>query len=321
MECRLQNDNLVIGCTLESLLFSYAKGYPFIFYKPCIPEICENLKIEDLGTLELYPSKKFIRTYDSKTKTTFVENLGVSKYDLFQKLYFLCSLRGLNPFGESIRKILKLSGKRLEIFSNNRPKVIISYEKIYAFDPYELNNIRCKNYHYQVFDTFEIESRLITRLSKILKYNNEICYLLHSDDVSYKKKWIVKEYKSSKTEILMDYNELFNHKMALERFIKSEEIWREDKQGKRGWQEFKLGRGTRHLKSVWNPLEESNGDFIVDKRTVKEIIDEEKIPHWSEIFYKIFSLENKKEIERGFWKERSGWTTPRGYNPIGPILR
>ena len=94
------NRELVIGSSLQALLYSYYTGSPLIYLRKEIPfEFDCFPPYFDLS--EWLENKEPIQ--QSTTGSTRL--VGISKKDLWEKLYFMLSISGLIPFGDKIKTI------------------------------------------------------------------------------------------------------------------------------------------------------------------------------------------------------------------------
>lgn len=100
-------DNLVIGGTLQAVLFAYSKSLPLLFINPKVPLMFE--------------------------KTECLLFKGSYKIDLWHRLVAILSLSGLLPFSNKINS-LRITGKNdAQAYSDNR-RFLIKFNKLSIFD-------------------------------------------------------------------------------------------------------------------------------------------------------------------------------------------
>ena len=106
--------NIVIGCSVNSLLFAYKNNFNVLYTRTILPS-----KIE---------------------KNIFFEGEEYTPHGLWQRLYYILSLSGNVLFSDKIDNI-RLQHKTLSVFTKRARKYIIECEKIYIFDDLNLYGI------------------------------------------------------------------------------------------------------------------------------------------------------------------------------------
>lgn len=101
------NTNIVIGSSLEAVLFSYYNKYKLLYTKNMQPLFIEE--IEDFG-------------------------LGTDKKIIWDKHIFLLSLAGYVPFENKIKHLRYIDKNNLVVITNKDHVYNINYNKLYIFD-------------------------------------------------------------------------------------------------------------------------------------------------------------------------------------------
>ena len=128
--------NVVIGCSLSSLLYAYKKNLNLIYTRTISPS-----KIQ---------------------KNIFFEGDEHDSLDLWKKLYYILSLSGNILFSNKIDNI-RIGEDEISVFTKRARKYIIEHEKVYVFDDYNLygipNNLSLKEDSIlEVRDWFDVKS-------------------------------------------------------------------------------------------------------------------------------------------------------------------
>lgn len=112
---KLSYRHLVVGSSLEALLFAYYGRHHIVWTQNLCPLPFETLR-EDFG-------------------------LGVRLYDIWSHHAFLMGLSGLMPFGDNINTIRLLDDGTLKLVSREDYTYDISYEHLHVFDDNNFRNI------------------------------------------------------------------------------------------------------------------------------------------------------------------------------------
>ena len=143
----LTYDNVVIGKSLEAILFSYYSGYPIVLTSTKSPYPFEDLKFE----LPNFFCRK--------------------KNEIWSLLLFEISLKGLSPFGADVTSI-RVQENKMAIFLDQTKKINVSFERCFIFDNENIscgNNILSKEKpHYRVLDWFNVRSGASHDLEEII---------------------------------------------------------------------------------------------------------------------------------------------------------
>lgn len=145
-------DNIVIGHSLPSLLFSYLNDYPIILNKEL-----ENNQFDFCPTslpLELIG-------FENKSKDLRVaggtKQFGITKEEIENNLIFCLSLAGLTlnsvPFNN-----IKVGDNTIECFSNAR-KYSYTFNKLHIFSAENISGLKIKkeNVFYEVYDNLYLK--------------------------------------------------------------------------------------------------------------------------------------------------------------------
>ena len=106
--------NIVIGCSLPSLLFAYKNNFKLIY------------------TRNIFPSKI--------EKNIFFEDDEYIPLSLWKKLYYILSLSGNILFSDKIDNI-RIDENDVGVFTKRARKYTIEYKKVYVFDDFNLYGI------------------------------------------------------------------------------------------------------------------------------------------------------------------------------------
>lgn len=141
---------IVIGYSIESLIYCFFNNVPFIYANSIIPhqydELEQNVIMEHFG---IKNTNKVLTSPSGETKPK-----GVLKRDVFNKLSFVLSLNGLSimPLCHSIT----IEGNSIKALSGNARMAKFKFGKLKLFDDknvFGLSNFSYKpNVTYKVFD-------------------------------------------------------------------------------------------------------------------------------------------------------------------------
>jgi hypothetical protein len=108
----LSYDNLVIGSSLEALLYAYYNRYNIVWTRNESPYAFERLR-KDFG-------------------------LGIDKYSIWTRHAFLLGIGGFSAFGDNIKSIYFQPNNKLRLSSIEDYKYIVHYKKLHIFSDHEL---------------------------------------------------------------------------------------------------------------------------------------------------------------------------------------
>lgn len=103
----LSYDNLIIGSSLEAVLFAYQTSTPLI-------------------------STRMERPYYFEEITDF--GLGTNKLDIWNKYIFVLSLSGLAPFSDKVKHIRYVDANNIKVVTKEDKLFIIKFNRLFLFD-------------------------------------------------------------------------------------------------------------------------------------------------------------------------------------------
>ncbi len=122
-------DNLVIGSGLNALMFSYLNKYPLIINadKPPMPFEFFDLDF-NLGQFGFEPGKYALHTGDN------IVEVGVPKFEVWQRLFFSLSLSGLCPLSLKAHSIRIQDDNFVKIVTHRSRVIKCKYNQLFVFD-------------------------------------------------------------------------------------------------------------------------------------------------------------------------------------------
>jgi len=123
----LKIDKLVIGGSVEALWYAFCMDLPLVYFRPIHPFYFERLEnIYEIPALKL--SEKVLM----KTQDAHVEE-GILKDKIWQRLIFLLSMSGRNPFGDNAVSA-SIDDNIMSVNFGIKKKVNIEFKKLIIFD-------------------------------------------------------------------------------------------------------------------------------------------------------------------------------------------
>jgi hypothetical protein len=155
-DIRFKFDELVIGSSLECLVYSYKRALPLIYTKYDKPNELESLPptliLDEFG---LSNSSKIIHSNHN------TEEVGINKIHLWDRLYFFLSLSGQIPLSEPFVSI-RVSGSHLKATTSKARMVKIEFNKLIIFNHFDIYGIDYKlessSNKFKVYDYFAVRS-------------------------------------------------------------------------------------------------------------------------------------------------------------------
>ena len=151
-------EKVVIGNSLEALLYSFLNNIPFIYTNGKCPHRFSFFKPDD--DLSFFGIQNQIRTLIGPTSE---KQIGISKDTAWEKLYFYLSLAGLNPLADKLSSI-RIEDGVLKAFSHKARMVKIKFEHLIIFDATNVLGIPDPKYippkEYKVYDWINVRSGL-----------------------------------------------------------------------------------------------------------------------------------------------------------------
>lgn len=198
-------DNIIIGSTLEALIYSYITNYPVFFAGSRCPKEFEYFE----PALAFHFLKSEIKTIQTNESTYEV---GSSKLPLWENLIFCLSMAGLVPLADNASSIRFDSDGTIRIIYNNR-SITIEAKQIYLFDGLGVSGLGAEKPvgNYKVYDWLFFNS-LYPNPYDILKTEydvvSELWFLEPINAKRFKDGCIVSEFSTEKQmhENLTEYN-------------------------------------------------------------------------------------------------------------------
>jgi hypothetical protein len=124
----LEYDNIVVGSTLEALLYAYKNDYPVFFTEARRPFRFDYLEAEiDLSFLKIPPEDRKLTTF-GETK-----NVGIRKEIVWERILFLLSLSGRAPLSD-LCSGMRYDGEKI-ICTNEYSKIAeVKFNTCFYFD-------------------------------------------------------------------------------------------------------------------------------------------------------------------------------------------
>ena len=126
-------DRIVLGGSLESLMFSYVNEIPLLMTQPIVPF--------EMDVFPYNPDLKFLG-YDN-TRPIYTS-------EIWDRLSFVLSMAGLLMMPNIIQKI-RQEDKCIVIITDNNKRIRITYDEAIAFDKELEDNVH-------VYDWFDVRS-------------------------------------------------------------------------------------------------------------------------------------------------------------------
>jgi hypothetical protein len=176
----LTYDNLIVGSSLEAVLFAHQTNTPLLSTRMQRPYFFEEM--EDFG-------------------------IGTNKLDVWNKYIFLLSLAGYVPFSDKIKHIRYIDSNNLKIVTLDDVLVNIKYNRLFIFDdenfydlPPHIGQTSSRN---MVIDWLNIQTKKRHSLSALEYDNNFINKTIfyevgNNDPIGKKKDCLVVSYLTDK---------------------------------------------------------------------------------------------------------------------------
>jgi hypothetical protein len=114
----LTYDNLVVGSSLEALLFAYQNSYSLICTRLEVPYYFEEIEDFELGT---------------------------NKLEIWNKYMYLLSLAGLCPFSDKIKFLRYKEHSQLKAVTQGEKVVTVKYNNLFVFDDHNFYDLPVEN--------------------------------------------------------------------------------------------------------------------------------------------------------------------------------
>lgn len=152
----LEHEEIVIGCSLESLIYCYFTATPFLYCKRIIPHEFDLLnKTEELSPFRLAYEPQTIHSISgSKQKRP-------PKAMIWDRLFFLLNMKGLSVMPNECASI-RIEDNSLKAFTPNARMSKINFGKLVIFDDYKVMGLppalKNNNMVFKVFDWINIRN-------------------------------------------------------------------------------------------------------------------------------------------------------------------
>lgn len=111
---KLSYDNIIVGSSLEAVLFAHQTQTPLI-------------------------CTRFLRPYYFETIEEF--GLGSDKLDIWNKYMFILSMGGLVPFVDKIKLLRYIDSNTLKVVCQEETIVTVTYNRLFLFDDYHFYDL------------------------------------------------------------------------------------------------------------------------------------------------------------------------------------
>ena len=152
----LKYENIVLGATLSSVLYSFYTQTPLIFVEGATIHPFDFCDLNtDLSLLRIDPKSYFLKQPDNKQLV-----FGPPKQQVYEKLLALLSLSGLVPFSH-LAKSINIEDNYLKVITEGNKSMNVKYEKLIVFDDNKINGLppileNEQNKPTQILDWFEV---------------------------------------------------------------------------------------------------------------------------------------------------------------------
>jgi len=227
-------DNVVVGSGLNALMFAYLKQYPLIINADKPPMPFEFFDVDfNLGQFGFEPCSYQLKTGDG------IKVVGLSKLEVWQRLFFTLSIAGLCPLALKTKSI-RVSENKLKIATHRSRLIKCEFNKLFVFDNENIRGLSFlledKIKEYKVIDWFNVRrgnKHEIDYISTDGDFVNEIYfYKAHKRNA---KDLAAVSYMSFENLRAVEYTDTFVKFKVLE-LMKENGI-----------------RGPRNGRDVWNP--------------------------------------------------------------------
>jgi len=155
-DINLDVGELVVGSSLEALLYGYKNNLPIIYNRIDRPYEFEFLD-KSLGLGNYGLSNKSRKLVSPLT----TNEVGIKKARLWERLHFFLSLGGNIPFPSEFSSI-RVSGNDLRATTANARMIKISFNKLTIFNHLDIQGVQYDQIssgdHYKVYDYFDVRS-------------------------------------------------------------------------------------------------------------------------------------------------------------------
>jgi hypothetical protein len=158
-DVKFDYEKVVIGSSIEALLYCYYNNVPFVCAKMESPDRFSYFDYEfDLSIFQLDNSTTILTTFPPTD-----ESRGTPKSVLWEHLYFCLSLAGLNPLADKVSSI-RIEDNRIRVFTYKARSATINANKVIVFNPTGISGMPSPKIipekKYKVYDWINVRSGL-----------------------------------------------------------------------------------------------------------------------------------------------------------------
>ena len=151
-------EKIIIGSSLEALLYCYYNNVPFVYTKMEYPDRFSYFDCElDLSNFGINNKIRILTGPDATKK------IGVEKSWLWEHLYLCLSLAGLNPLIDKVSSI-RIEDNKIKAFTHKARSAEINVDKIIVFNSAGVHGlpspINIPEKKYKVYDWINVRSGL-----------------------------------------------------------------------------------------------------------------------------------------------------------------
>ena len=184
MPLEFQYDNLVIGASLEALLFSFYNRFKTIYTRRLQPHHLD--KIEDYGQ-------------------------GTDKLNIWNRHALQLGIAGYFPFENKIKHIRYKDSNTIKVITNDENSYTIKFNKLYIFDDHEIldlpphkdstsKEIRIVDY----FETLNTRKHCLESIQNRTKFMNQIIFVPKNEKYNTNKVIVVSYLNKNKIDDVPD---------------------------------------------------------------------------------------------------------------------
>lgn len=189
-------EDVIIGSTLEALIYSYITGFPVFFAGSRCPKTVEHFEPD--FCFPLFEHK----VIEKKTNNGTI-SVGINKEDLWQRLFFTLSLGGLIPITE-IPSSFRLDDEHIRIVIDSNKLIKIKPKNIYLFDDLNVAGLppsKVGKGGFTVYDWLFFNSMYPHNYDIIYTDDNpinELHFIQPTSDIRFKDGCLVSYFKTQK---------------------------------------------------------------------------------------------------------------------------
>lgn len=162
-DINLKYNRVVVGSTLEALVYACLNNYPVIFSRLTPPRRFETFNHdEDLSIFGVQNKTKTIQTNFSE------KEVGIDKLWLWERLYFYLSVAGLCPMIDNVASI-RIDNNIIRVSTLNARLAKIHFNSLIVFDDFSVYGLGVPNCDNKlvVYDWFDVRSGMKHKYDQI----------------------------------------------------------------------------------------------------------------------------------------------------------